>query len=220
MKHTREWKFSGWLLLVYRVPSEPSNYRVSVWRDLKRIGVLYLQQCVCVLPRRRDLKQALADVRDKITKFGGSSNLFEITHLAAEEEAQLIAGLRDLTTKQYDEIIEECESKFVKEIEFEKFRQNYTFAEAEEIAQDLEKIRVWFVRVQEHDWFNAAGKEQVAQWIRRCESLLEDFYGQVHARAEAHSSGPDASELEHEIGTPGAAPAEQQGQPPIEIQGT
>ncbi len=39
-----------WLLLVYRVPSEPSNNRVSVWRELKRLGALYLQQCVCIVP--------------------------------------------------------------------------------------------------------------------------------------------------------------------------
>lgn len=32
-----------WLLLVYRVPPEPSASRVGVWRDLKRIGALYLE---------------------------------------------------------------------------------------------------------------------------------------------------------------------------------
>ena len=39
-----------WVLLVYRVPTEPASRRVAVWRDLKRIGALYLQQCVCILP--------------------------------------------------------------------------------------------------------------------------------------------------------------------------
>ncbi len=195
---------AGWLLLVYRVPSEPSRNRVAVWRELKRIGALYLQQCVCVVPRRPDLKLAVAGVRTKIATLGGSSNLFEITRLPAEEEAQLIAGLRDLTAQQYAEIVEECDTKFVKEIEFERFRQNYTFAEAEEISQDLDKIRVWFGRVQEHDWFEAPGRDQVARRIRHCETLLEDFYGEVHRREATHANGPDAAELEHRLGLPPA----------------
>ncbi len=197
----------GWLLLVYRVPSEPSNNRVSIWRDLKRHGVLYLQQCVCVLPRRRELKKALLDVRDKIASVGGSSNLFEIPHLAQQEEETLMAGFRDLTSKQYEEIVEECETKFIKEIEFEHFRKNYSFAEAEEISEDLEKIRGWFQRIQAHDWFSASGREKVEDWIRRCEIALEDFYSAVHAHSTEHASGPDAAELEHEIAQMNLLPA-------------
>ena len=34
-----------WLVLVYRIPSEPASKRVAIWRDLKRTGALYLQQC-------------------------------------------------------------------------------------------------------------------------------------------------------------------------------
>jgi hypothetical protein len=192
-KHTA--RAVGWLLLIYRVPSEPSYKRVAVWRDLKRIGALYLQQCVCIVPRRRALRTALTGVRDKITTLGGTSNLFEIPRVSAEDDAALITGFRDLIAKQYAEIVEECETKFVKEVEFEHFRQNYSFAEAEEIAHDLEKLRVWFARVQAQDWFGAPGREDVATWIQRCEQLLEDFYSAVHARVMAHASGPDAAEL-------------------------
>src|SRR5437763_1155981 len=54
---------SGWILLIYRVPSEPSSSRVSVWRDLKRTGALYLQQCVCIVPRRDDLRAQVVAAR-------------------------------------------------------------------------------------------------------------------------------------------------------------
>jgi DNA-binding transcriptional regulator PaaX len=192
---------AGWLLLVYRVPSEPSHKRVAVWRDLKRIGALYLQQCVCIVPRRRALRTALTGVRGKIATLGGTSNLFEIPRVSAEDEAALITGFRDLITKQYAEIVEECATKFVKEIEFERFRENYSFAEAEEIAHDLEKLRVWFARVQAQDWFGAPGRDDVATWIQRCAQMLEEFYNEVHARAMAHASGPDAAELAHVLPT-------------------
>src|SRR5947207_5057760 len=104
----------GWLVLVYRVPPEPSSSRVGIWRDLKRIGALYLQQCVCVVPAHEALRGEFNAVRERVARLGGSSNLFDVPALPAEEEASLIAGFRDLVAKQYAEIVEECETKFVK----------------------------------------------------------------------------------------------------------
>jgi Asp-tRNA(Asn)/Glu-tRNA(Gln) amidotransferase A subunit family amidase len=181
------------MVFVYRVPAEPSSTRVSVWRDLKRIGALYLQQCVCVLPERPDLRAALTAVRDKIQRLGGSVNLFDVPRLSEADAAALVAGFRGLVAQQYAEIVEECETKFVKEIEFEHFRQNYTFAEAEEIEQDLDKIRRWFERVQTRDWFDAAARSDVEAWIGRCEVLLTEFFDIVHARTATNAGGPDAT---------------------------
>ncbi|HYU20043.1 MAG TPA: Chromate resistance protein ChrB [Chloroflexota bacterium] len=188
----------GWLVLVYRVAPEPSSSRVAVWRDLKRIGAHYLQQCVCVVPHRPDLRAAVDGVREKIARLGGSSNLFETPSLPVDEEDALIAGFKELVAKQYAEIVEECDTKFVKEIEFETFRENYTFAEAEEIEQDLEKIRRWYARVRERDWFDAPGRDEAEVRIARCAELLEGFYFEVHARAAGHASGPDAREMEQD----------------------
>jgi hypothetical protein len=194
----------GWLVLVYRVPSEPSSTRVAVWRDLKRIGAQYLQQCVCVVPRRPDLRAAVEGVREKIGRLGGSSNLFEVPRLAPDDEAALVTGFRDLVAKQYAEIVEECETKFVKEIEFETFRENYSFAEAEEIEQDLEKIRRWYARVWERDWFEAPGRPAVETWIARCAELLEAFYVEVHTRTAGAGVNPDEHEVKHQVRPVGA----------------
>ncbi|MCX6023280.1 MAG: hypothetical protein NTZ05_16450 [Chloroflexi bacterium] len=197
---------SGWLLLVYRVPSDPSSNRVAVWRDLKRIGALYLQQCVCIVPHRAELYTEFTAVREKVARFGGSSNLFEVAAMPDGEEATLQAGFRELAAVQYAEIVEECETKFVKEVEFEHFRQNYTFAEAEEIEQDLEKIRRWYARVQERDWFHALGRDEVDAWITRCDALLEGFYTEVYTRVTGDSAGPGEAEGRHETPRPGPTP--------------
>ncbi|HUY99030.1 MAG TPA: Chromate resistance protein ChrB [Thermomicrobiaceae bacterium] len=170
----------SWLLFVYRVPSEPASRRVAVWRDLKRLGSLYLQQCVCIVPRRPELRAELERVSEKITGFDGDATLFEIPHLRPEDDAKIVAAVRDLRNKEYAEIVEECETKFVREIEFEHFRRNYTFEEAEEIAQDLEKIRRWFDRIVARDWFGASRRQEVDDWIARCQELLDGFEHEVY----------------------------------------
>ena len=173
----------GWLLLVYRVPSEPSNNRVSVWRELKRLGVLYLQQCVCIVPAFPECIQGVQAVASRIEALSGTFNLFRVRDVEPEELERLLSGFRQLSTKEYLEIIEECQTKFAKEIEFERFRQNFTYEEAEEIREDLEKIRRWFTRVAERDWFSAGMREQVAAALQQCEQLLEAFEQEVYHRA-------------------------------------
>ncbi|HVB64293.1 MAG TPA: Chromate resistance protein ChrB [Nitrolancea sp.] len=173
---------SPWLLLVYRVPTEPASKRVTVWRDLKRLGSFYLQQCVCALPDRPDLRAEIERITEKIETLGGEHTLFEIPRLRVQDEARIIESFRTLRNNEYQEIIEECETKFVKEIEFEHFRQNYSFEEAEEIGQDLEKIRRWFDRIIARDWFGASLRPEVEHWIEHCAELLSDFEHTVYLR--------------------------------------
>lgn len=170
----------GWRLLVYRVPTDPASRRVGIWRDLKRLGALYLQQCVCIVPQRAPLMDELERIAARIPDYGGEYTFFDVPALALDDEARIIASFRTLRDKEYAEIVEECETKFVKEIEFEHFRQNYTFEEAEEIGQDLEKIRRWFARVAGRDWFAASGRAEVESWIDRCQELLGEFEQTVY----------------------------------------
>src|SRR5438128_5619786 len=173
---------TSWLVLVYRVPSEPASKRVAIWRDLKRLGALYLQQCVCLVPRTEAVTAAVDRVHSKIVDDGGEALCLEIPQLRPADETKIIDAFRALRDKEYDELIEECETKFVKEIEFERFRQNYTFEEAEEIEQDLEKIRRWFTRIVERDWFAAPRRAPAETWIDQCQVLLDAFEHDVYAR--------------------------------------
>ena len=177
-------------LLIYQVPSQPSAARVSVWRELKRMGALYLQQSVCIFPTRPELKAPLHNVAQRVTALGGSYHLLPLRALPHEEEAKIVEGFLAQSNQQYDEIIEYCEVNFTKEIEFEHYRQNYTYAEAEEIRQDLDKIRHWFDRVVERDWCGASKREDTAAGIERCEKLLEEFELRVFAEHQAAELNP------------------------------
>jgi hypothetical protein len=182
----------SWRVLIYRVPTEPASKRVGVWRDLKRLGALYLQQCACIFPDLPGVTDEVNQVAAKIPALGGETFLLEVPHLQPADEARIIESFRTLRANEYAEIIEECETKFVKEIEFEHFRQNYTFEEAEEIEQDLEKIRRWFDRVRGRDWFQAERRDEVEGWLARCQTLLAEFEEEVYRRTG--SDGPNAAD--------------------------
>ena len=183
-------KVKQWWVVVYRVPSEPASKRVGLWRDLKRTGALYLQQCVCILPDVGANGEELDRIMARIPSLGGESIRFVVPRVSAADEARIVHGFRSQRSSEYAEIVEECETKFQKEIEFEHFRQNYTFEEAEEIEQDLEKIRRWYDRVKQRDWFGADGSEDVERWLEKCQELLNAFTEEVYRRQEG---GPPPS---------------------------
>lgn len=176
-------------LLIYHVPSHPSAVRVGVWRELKRMGALYLQQSVCILPGAAPLRAQLERVAARVTELGGTYHLLPLRSLPPEEEAKIVDGFRAQSDLQYEEIIENCEINFTKEIEFETFRQNFSYAEAEEIRQDLDKIRRWYDRVVERDWFSSTRRAAALEWIERCDTLLEAFEEKVFAAQEADEAG-------------------------------
>ncbi|WP_433347373.1 Chromate resistance protein ChrB [Microtetraspora malaysiensis] len=170
------------LQLVYRVPSTTSRARVAVWRELKRLGALYIQQAVCVLPDRPGVRERLDKVRERIDELGGESMIFVLTAVEEREQRTLVESFRENSAKEYAEIVEECETKFFKEIEFERFRENYTFEEAEEIRQDLEKLRRWLRKVEGRDWMGAPGREPAQEKVAECERLLDQFEADVYER--------------------------------------
>ena len=183
---------TGWRVLIYRVPTEPARGRVGVWRDLKQLGALYLQQCACIVPAREDLASRINRITTRIDDLGGSSWLLDVPTVEPVQEERLIAAFRDLRNKEYAEIVEECDTRFVKEVEFEHFRQNYTFEESEEISQDLDKIRRWFDRVRDRDWFDANGRREVEERIAQCAALLAEFEEEVYRRADSDLNAEDA----------------------------
>jgi hypothetical protein len=180
-----------YVLLIYQVPSQPSAARVGIWRELKRLGGLYLQQSVCVFPRTEVTLTASQKIADRVKELGGTYHLLPLTSLPEEEETKIIDGFIAQTNLQYDEIIENCEVNFKKEIEFETFRQNFTYAEAEEIHQELDKIQRWYDRVVERDWFGAGRRDNAHKSIETCEKLLEAFEEQVFLKQEADESSND-----------------------------
>jgi hypothetical protein len=197
---------SPWQLFAYRLSGSPSSARVAVWRELRRLGALPLQAGVVVVPELGELAARIDAVSARVLQQGGSVYRFRLD-LDSVQRDQLEREWSALRQHEYAEIIEECDTKFVREIEFEIFRGNLTAGEAEEIEADLDKIRAWFDRVQARDWFGAPNIETAKVAIARCEALLDDFMERVY-RVEANR-GPV-------LETPADLPWGRAGTDPIE----
>ena len=63
----------SWLILVYRIPSEPTRLRASVWRRLRSAGAVYLQNSVAALPDTGGAQRLMRTLRNEIVEDMGGS---------------------------------------------------------------------------------------------------------------------------------------------------
>src|SRR5260221_749339 len=77
----------SWLLLVYKVPSDPTARRVYVWRKLKRLGAILLHDAVWVLPPTRYTREQLQWLSAEIFEMTGEALLWEAQLLSSQDEA-------------------------------------------------------------------------------------------------------------------------------------
>jgi Protein ChrB, N-terminal len=68
-----------WIVLTYRVPREPSANRVYVWRKLKQLGAIALQDAAWVLPETPKTHEHFQWLAAEIAELGGEARLWSST---------------------------------------------------------------------------------------------------------------------------------------------
>jgi hypothetical protein len=177
-----------WLILIYKVPTEPSRLRVSVWRRLKGLGAIYLQSSAAALPAGASAERALRKLRHEITQMAGSAVLLRSTLLGGGSD--VAAMFRAARNDEYDEIIDKCDD-FLAGIDKEFHAEHFSFAELEENEVDHTKLVNWLAKVRDRDVLGSAQREGAEDAVLRCSEALERYAQRVYA--EDPDLGPQSS---------------------------
>ena len=168
-----------WLLLIYRIKAESSGRRTYVWRQLRQLGAVYLQQAAAVLPDRQELARELDRLGQRIRSSGGEASLLETVSPTVAWEEELVARFNAARDAEYAEILDSVES-FEDEIRRETRKKRFRFAELEEGEADWEKLQRWFARLTERDFFGAAGRAAAEEALARGGRPRDDFTQEVY----------------------------------------
>ena len=98
-----------WVLLVYRLPREPSRHRVAVWRKLRDLGALYLQDGVAALPEDAVTREQMEWLQLRVREAGGEATLWEGRPGTVADEAELVEAFRSSREEAYRAIIVRAE---------------------------------------------------------------------------------------------------------------
>jgi hypothetical protein len=169
-------KIQSWLLLTYKVPSEPAKKRVALWRKLKGLGAVYLQNGVCLLPKTDDHQRRLKMLENDITEMGGESVILETVALDKSQEDKVVSRFKADRDEEYREFLGKC-AAFDDEIANETASNHFTYAELEENDVDLKKLQSWLEKIRKLDFYGATLALESEQRLKACEALL-DVYAQ------------------------------------------
>ena len=165
------------MLLIYRIPSEPTRLRSTVWRRLKGLGAIYLQNSAAALPESTSAERALRRLRHEILEMSGSAVLLSCSVL--QGEAEIRAAFEAARDDEYEEIVDKCED-FLAGIEKEFTAQHFSFAELEENEVDHTKLVSWLAKVEERDVFGAPGRTAAVAALGKCAEALESYAARVY----------------------------------------
>lgn len=175
--------------MTYKVPAEPTKLRVGVWRRIRGLGAVYLQNSVCVLPTTADHQRQLRMVQSDIEKGGGEAVIFETTALDAKQEDLVVARFKHDRDQDYEEFLDKC-ADFLREVDKEVQADHYTFAELKENDEDLKKLKGWLERVKTLDFYGAPARTAAEQQLVECEEALDAYAQEVYEREQNAKGAP------------------------------
>jgi hypothetical protein len=181
----------GWLLISVSTAGAPASLRTHVWRRLRSLGALYLQQSVCLLPDRPEVARAVRRLVDRVHRDGGSARLLRVVLPQPAEQAAVVAEFQAARDAEYGELLERL-PELERELAHERARGRTTYAEVEESEADLERFRSWLAKIAARDYFGAARAGQARAAVERCAQVLAEFEAAALA-SEAPDPSPAAT---------------------------
>jgi hypothetical protein len=173
---------SPWLLLIYTVPAKPTRKRAYIWREVKKIGAVYLRDGVCALPERPETVRAVDAIAARVREFEGDVTVVTGARFDAARGEAVIAAFTSARADEYAEVIREAR-RLLEHISRETDHRDFTFVELEELEEDLTKLVRWMNQVRARDYFpDASVAEAAEQLLAQCEAALAEFLEEAAAR--------------------------------------
>jgi hypothetical protein len=159
-----------WVLLVYRLPREPSRHRVAVWRKLRDLGALYLQDGVAALPEDAVTREQLEWLQLRVREARGEATLWEGRPGTVAEEAELVESFRHLREEAYRAIIAGAE----------RLRRKARLGARAPLEQ-LGKLEREFRAEKRRDYFRSPLRGEAAQALKAAREAVRDSGGAASA---------------------------------------
>jgi lipase chaperone LimK len=165
------------VILIYHLPREPSRHRVAVWRRLKTLGALYLQDGVAALPEDAVTREQLEWLQLRIREAGGKATLWEALPNTVAENRDLVETFRAAREENYGKMIEAAH----------RIRRKAKLGgEGASLLEELARTEREFRAERRRDYFRSPLRTEAAEALRTARrSLVEG----VMERGELEEGG-------------------------------
>jgi hypothetical protein len=100
-----------WALLAYRLPREPSTPRISLWRQLRRLGVGQIADGVVALPLDARTRERFDWLAQEVIENGGVATVWLAEPGSAAQERALAREMAAAVAAEYMRVIDEASAQ-------------------------------------------------------------------------------------------------------------
>ena len=147
----------NWLLLLYRLPTQHSSVRVSLWRQLKKSGALPFTTSASLLPDSTDHYERFHWFAQQVRDAGGEATLIRVTDVEGVSHADLVRQFNEARAKDYDVLT----ADLTKLIAANKRKADESF------PTDLEKLVRQFEEIRKVDFFGCPRAQDAQMLLQR-----------------------------------------------------
>ena len=97
-----------WVLLAYRLPREPSTPRITLWRQLRRLGVAQLADGLVALPLDARTREHLEWLADDVIEHGGEATIWLGQPGSAAQERAIAERMAGRIVREYEALAAEA----------------------------------------------------------------------------------------------------------------
>jgi hypothetical protein len=98
------------VLLAYHLPREPSTPRIALWRKLRRLGAVQLQDGLVALPLDARTREQLEWLAEEVTEAGGQAAIWLAEPATAAQERGLAQRMAAAVAADYQAVAKEADA--------------------------------------------------------------------------------------------------------------
>ena len=153
-----------WIILVYQLPREPSRHRVAVWRKLRDLGALYLQDGVAALPEDAFTREQLEWLQVRVREAGGEATLWEARPGTLAEEKGLVGTFRASREEAFRAIVAAAE----------RLRRKAEMGGGGALSEQLGKLERQFRAERHRDYFRSPFRAEAAAALKAARRAVRE----------------------------------------------
>ncbi|MDD2569125.1 MAG: chromate resistance protein ChrB [Clostridia bacterium] len=162
-----------WLVINYNLPTKPSKYRVAIWRSLKKLGAVNIQQSMWVLPKNEFNYKALQKILTTIENNNGQVLLTESSFFHDKHEERVVSLFNKIRDEEYKEYINESK-KYLKEILPKLSAESLDSIRFARKAE-LEKFISRHTKLVEKDIFHSSLAGKAQEMLKQIKAVLREM---------------------------------------------
>jgi hypothetical protein len=167
-----------WVVLLARVPAEPSRHRVAIWRELRRLGAVAIGQSVWALPDHPAATNGLGRIAELVDRGDGELTMLDAAGRDQASRERLERLYVEARAAEWTEFRAEC-AHYLAEIDKEIGKGKLIVAELEEEEQSMERLRRWHRELRARDVLATPAAHAADQDLKACAAKLEDYTTRV-----------------------------------------